>query len=113
MPLVDLPEVQMVERCARECSAWTRRGEAGDGMSGEPALEDAVDDAIRAVMADQNPGSIVTGWALVISSVDPRWAGSTVYAYPTAQDQPIHTTIGLLAMGDNAHRREIGNGDDE
>lgn len=62
--------------------------------------EAAVDEAIRAVVAAQNSGALVTGWALVVSAISPHTTSTAeqTYALVSAPDQPPHVTFGLFSL---------------
>lgn len=75
-------------------------------MSENPAarVHDAIADAVR----DANPGSIVTGYVLVIEATD--GAETSAFVHDAAEGQSVTTTLGLLDVGQLYHRSRIGDG---
>ena len=69
-------------------------------------MSDPVEDAIRAAVAAENPGSIVTGWVVIAAATVPG-DDATAYAY-TRSDGPIHSTLGLVEMARRHFASRIG-----
>lgn len=65
-----------------------------------------VHDAITEAVQEANPGSIVTGYVLVVEALDEN-AGSA-FVYDAAEGQPISTSIGLLELGRQFHLARVG-----
>ena len=70
----------------------------------------AVEDAITAAVQAENPGAIVTGYALVIEATVPDDVDSTAFIYDAAPGQSVATTVGLLDLGHRHHLGRIGDG---
>jgi hypothetical protein len=68
-----------------------------------------IDDAITAAIQEANPGSIVTGYVLVIAATVPD-ADATAFVYEAADGQNVATTLGLLDIGRRHHLNRIGDG---
>lgn len=58
----------------------------------------ALDEAIAAHIADDAPGAVVTGYALVVSNATPDDfdRNRTRYFFEYADRQPFHTALGLV-----------------
>lgn len=82
-------------------------------MSEQTAEERAVSDAIDAAVKEASPGSIVTGWVLVVEAAVPDDLDATAFVYQAAEGQGTATTIGLLRIGTRYHETRIGDADDE
>lgn len=74
-------------------------------MTAAPTIEDAITAAIQG----DNPGSIVTGYALVVAATVPG-KDSTAFVYDAAPGQNVAHTIGLLRVGQRHHLARIGDG---
>lgn len=61
----------------------------------------ALDDAIRAHIADALPGTTVVAWSLVSASIDNATYGDggSHYWREQADGQPLHVCEGLLHLG--------------
>ncbi|WP_127572776.1 hypothetical protein [Georgenia faecalis] len=59
---------------------------------------DALDAAVRAHLADENPGQYVTGWALTTATTTES-DDATDYDTECPAAQPAHVTLGLLDIG--------------
>lgn len=70
--------------------------------------ERAVGDAITAAIQAENPGSIVTGWALVAEATIPDDLDATGFVYNSAEGQSVAHTLGLLTIGQNYHLQRLG-----
>jgi hypothetical protein len=68
------------------------------------ATQSALDDAIRAHIAELEHGSLVGGYVLVAASI-PRAQGDAIY-YPviTPEDQPSHIGLGLAYQAVDHYR---------
>lgn len=67
---------------------------------------DALDQAIRAYIAEQSPGDLVAGWFLVATTVLPDDDDASGYWYEKSP-QPIHATLGLIDMAREHLHRQI------
>lgn len=71
----------------------------------------ALEDALRAHIADETDGGYLTAWTLAAAAVSPADPNETHYTYANHEGAP-HEWLGLQAM---AHRRamrwEAGDGD--
>ncbi|NED96460.1 hypothetical protein G1H11_14210 [Phytoactinopolyspora alkaliphila] len=65
-------------------------------MSAETAR--ALEEALRAHVADEDDGSFVTGWIIIAAAAMPEDGDATSYSYITPEMQPVHASMGLLAM---------------
>ena len=67
----------------------------------------ALEDAIRAHIADVQPGTTIVAWELVSASIDNETNGDGVSHYwlEQADGQPLHVCEGLLRFG----LRMVGN----
>ena len=68
--------------------------------------ERAVEDAIRAHIADENDGAFLTSWHVVAAAAIPDNPDATIYQYLTS-DGPGHVMLGLLAMAQRRATRWI------
>ena len=59
---------------------------------------DTLDAALRAHMAEEHPGQLVIGWALVASTTDED-DDVNQYDTVTPAGQPAHHTVGLYRIG--------------
>lgn len=69
-------------------------------------VHDAISEAVRAA----NPGSIVTGFVIVIEGTD--GTDSTAFVHDCAEGQSIAHTLGLLEVGRRYHLTRIGDAND-
>lgn len=72
----------------------------------------ALDDAISAHIADDNPDYFASGWALIVAvnRIDDE-GGTTIYYKEFSPDLPLHTSMGLahyLVMSLDADASEGG-----
>lgn len=58
--------------------------------------ERALDDAIGDVVADGDPGAIVTGWVLSVSVKQPAAPRADGYISVHSEGLPYHSQIGLM-----------------
>lgn len=61
---------------------------------------DAIEAAVRANIAEDHPGQLVIGWAVVAAVTDPD-ENLNVYEVITPKGQPAHHTVGLFSIGTN------------
>lgn len=67
-------------------------------------LED-LDAAVRAHSAQERPGQLVVGWALVVATTEDDDEYSR-YDTVTPASQPAHHTLGLLSLGEQFVREQ-------
>jgi hypothetical protein len=72
----------------------------------------AVEDALRAHMADENDGAYLVHWHLVSAGVVPADADRTVYQYANHDGAP-HEWVGLLWMAQRRAMRWEASTDDD
>ena len=77
-------------------------------MSERTPEERAVEESIRTAIQTANPGTIVTGWVIVVQTTVPDDTDSSAYVYTGAVGQSIALTLGPLDMGTQYHTRRIG-----
>lgn len=61
------------------------------------ATFDAVEEAIRAHMADEHEGALMTQWVVVSFGIDAERSGYSYYKYMSHQG-PRHEVVGLLQL---------------
>lgn len=70
-----------------------------------------VEEAIRAAIAETNPGWMVTGYVIVVESTDGQ--DRTALTYDAAPGQGVAQTLGLLDLGKRHHLTRIGDATDD
>lgn len=70
------------------------------------AVHDAISEAARAA----NPGTIVTGFVIVIEGTD--GTDTSAFIHDCAEGQSLATTLGLLDIGRRHHLARIGDATD-
>lgn len=79
------------------------------------ATKDALDDAIRAHIADECDGRLCVGWLIITASMNgDDMADSKTHYFSEASDNlPMHSTLGLAAMLDHHLQDSLCGDDDE
>lgn len=77
-------------------------------MSDRTPEERAVEESITAAIQTANPGTVVTGWVVVVQGTVPDDTDASAYAHDVAPGQSIALTLGLLDMGTHYHTARIG-----
>lgn len=70
-------------------------------------VHDAISEAVRTA----NPGTIVTGFVLVVEGTD--GTDSSAFIHDCAEGQSVAHTLGLLEVARRFHRTRIGDANDD
>jgi len=80
-------------------------------MSTVPPEYQALENAVRAYVAEMGDGAYLTGWTLTASAASAGDPNATEYVYATHQGPP-HEWLGLLAMAERRAARVQTEGDE-